>query len=112
MNSKKKPQFRRTQGHMYTKLKGKGWRRPTGKHNKIKDCKKGKGFAPRIGYGAKKDERYLHPCGLEDRLVASLKDANTLDPKKQAARISGSVGKRKKALLHEELKKLKVKILN
>jgi large subunit ribosomal protein L32e len=112
MNTKKKPQFRRTQGAMYTRLKGKGWRRPTGKHNKIGDNKKGKGEVPRIGYGANREMRHLHPCGLEDRLVSNENDIETIDPKIQAARISSSVGGRKRAILLEELKKRKIKILN
>ncbi|MFV2040836.1 MAG: eL32 family ribosomal protein [Candidatus Hydrothermarchaeales archaeon] len=112
MNSKKKPLFRRTQGAMYRRLKGKGWRRPTGKHNKIRECKNGKGEVPRIGYGAKRDLRGLHPCGFEDVLVTNLSEAGLLDPKSQAARIASGVGRRKKLLLLEELKKRKVKVLN
>jgi len=112
MNSKKKPLFRRTQGAMFRRLKGKGWRRPTGKHNKIRECKNGKGEVPRIGYGAKRDERGLHPSGLEDVLISNLSDIGSLDPKTQAARIASVVGRRKKILMLEELNKRKVRVLN
>jgi large subunit ribosomal protein L32e len=112
MNTKKKPLFRRSQGAMVNRLKKKGWRRPTGKHNKIRESKKGKGETPSIGYGASKETRYLHPCGLEDLLVSNLKDIQGINPNRQAARIRASVGKRKKALLISELKKRKIKLLN
>jgi large subunit ribosomal protein L32e len=112
MNTKKKPQFRRTQGAMYTRLKGKGWRRPTGKHNKIGDNKKGKGEVPRIGYGANREMRHLHPCGLDDILISNVKNIEGLNSERHAARISASIGKRKKAVLLEELEKRKIKVLN
>ncbi|GBE18847.1 50S ribosomal protein L32e [archaeon BMS3Abin16] len=112
MNSKKKPLFRRTQGAMYRRLKGKGWRRPTGKHNKIRECKNGKGEVPRIGYGARRDQRGLHPSGLEDVLVTNISETRGIDPKTQAARIASVVGRRKKLLMLEELKKRKVRVLN
>ncbi len=112
MNTKKKPLFRRTQGAMYKKLKGKGWRRPDGKHNKIKDGKKGKGETPSIGYGAKKSERYLHPSMKRDILVSNLGDIERIDPKLEAARIASSVGKKKRAVFLEELKKKKIRVLN
>jgi large subunit ribosomal protein L32e len=112
MNTKKKPLFRRTQGALVKKLRGKSWRRPDGKHNKIRDGKKGKGEAPRIGYGANRSMRYLHPCGLKDQKISNLSDIEDLDPKKHAARISSRVGKKKKTLLMDQLKKKDIKVLN
>ncbi len=112
MNQKKKPLFRRTQGATYNKLKRKGWRRPDGKHNKMRTYKKGKGEAPKIGYGANRGIRNLHPSGLEDVIISSLKDVKAIEASRQAARISSTVGKRKKTLILEELKKRKIKILN
>jgi large subunit ribosomal protein L32e len=112
MNTKKKPLFRRTQGAMCNKLKGKGWRRPRGKHNKLRDSKKGKGEVPSIGYGADRKMKDLHPCGLEDRIIANLDDIDRIDPKKQAARISSTVGKRKKILLLEQLQNKEIKVVN
>jgi len=112
VNRKRKPVFRRTQGAALKRLSRKGWRRPDGKHNKLRDKKKGKGEAPSIGYGAKRSERFLHPSGLEEVLVSSTRDVASLDPGRQAARISAGVGRRKKELLIEELRKRKVKVLN
>ena len=112
MNTKKKPRFRRTQCALYKGLSRKGWRWPSGKHNKIRERKKGKGAVPTIGYGAERGLRYLHPSGLEDILVLTLGDIERIDPKRQAARISARIGKREKALLFEELKKRNVLVLN
>jgi large subunit ribosomal protein L32e len=112
MNTKKKPLFRRTQGAMYRRLRDKGWRRPDGKHNKIREGKKGKGEVPSVGYGAEKSKRYLHPSGLEEVMIHNVNDIPEIDPAKQAARIFAKVGKRKKEVLLEELKKRKIKVLN
>jgi large subunit ribosomal protein L32e len=112
MNTKKKPLFRRTQGAMYRRLKNKGWRRPDGKHNKIREGKKGKGEVPSIGYGAERSKRHLHPSGFEEVMVYNIIDIQKIDPAKQAARISAKIGKRKKEALLEELKNAKIKVLN
>jgi large subunit ribosomal protein L32e len=112
MNTKKKPLFRRTQGAMYRRLKGKGWRRPRGKHNKIRENKKGKGYVPSIGYGSELKLRHRHPSGLEERAVSNSSDILKIDPESQAARMSSRLGKRKKALLIEKIKDLKIKVLN
>ncbi|MFQ5800368.1 MAG: eL32 family ribosomal protein [Candidatus Hydrothermarchaeales archaeon] len=112
MNTKKKPLFRRTQGAMVKRLRDKSWRRPDGKHNKIREGKIGKGKVPSIGYGAERSTKHLHPCGLEDVIVSNVKDIEGMESTRHAARISSKVGKRKKALLLEELKKRKIKVLN
>jgi large subunit ribosomal protein L32e len=97
---------------MVNRLKGKGWRRPDGKHNKIRENKKGKGSVPRIGYGADRSTRSLHPCGLRDKLISNVSEISDIDSKLDAARISATIGKRKKTVLLEELKKRNIKVLN
>lgn len=112
MNTKRKPLFRRTQGAMFRRLRDKGWRRPDGKHNKIRKGKKGKGESPSIGYGAERSKRHLHPSGYREVLVSCVGDVQGIDPASQAARISARVGGRKRETLLAELMKRNIKVLN
>lgn len=89
---------------------GNKWRRPRGYQNKLRLRKKSKGRIPSPGYGKK--NKGMHPSGFREILVQNPKDLKKLDPKKHAARVSSSVGKRKRQKLLEENKKRKVKILN
>lgn len=109
--NQKKPLFRRSEGFRYKKL-GKKWRKPRGRHNKLRTKLGGKGNSPAIGYGTKREVRGLHPSGYEDTLIATPSDLDNLNAKKQAVRISAKVGKRKKAMILERAKKLKLKVLN
>ena len=77
--------FKRQEYARYKKL-GIKWRRPRGKT--------------------------LHPSGYNDVLVHNLQELEDLDPATDAARISASIGKRKKALMLEKASELGIKVLN
>jgi large subunit ribosomal protein L32e len=44
------------------------WRKPKGRHNKLRRQIKAKGPLPRPGYGSPAAVRGLHPCGLQDKI--------------------------------------------
>jgi large subunit ribosomal protein L32e len=111
VNPRKKPKFVR-QGANYLKKVKKKWRRPRGLHSKLKLKQKSKGKIPNVGYGAPKSKRGLHPSGLKEVYVQNLKDLDKIDNKTQAGRISAQVGKKKKKLILEKAKGMKIKILN
>lgn len=111
MKERRKPKFWK-QGANYLKRVKKRWRKPLGRDSKLRKNLKGKGKKPSVGYGSKRDKRYLHPSGFEDVLVRNLKDLESIDAKKQAARISSTVGKRKRNLMLEKAKKVGIKVLN
>ena len=110
MNPKKKPKFLR-QGTYLKKVKKK-WRRPRGVHSKLKVKEKSKGSLPNVGYGAPKKLRGLHPSGFKEVMIFNLNDLEKLDKEKEAGRLSGRIGQKKKKTIIERAKQLKIKILN
>ena len=67
---------------------------------------------PAIGYRTPRAIRDLHPSGYNDVLVHNMQELEDLDPACDAARISASIGKRKKALMLEKASELGIKVLN
>ncbi|OGI15356.1 hypothetical protein A3K63_05575 [Candidatus Micrarchaeota archaeon RBG_16_49_10] len=110
-NERKKPKFLR-QGANYKKMLKKVWRKPRGRDTKLGKKEKSKGKMPSIGYGAKREMRFKHPSGFYEVLVSNAADLERIDPKTQAARISGTVGGRKRSSIVEKAKGLKIKVLN
>ena len=111
----RKPEFRHYQAHKHLKLRDKGWRRPKGLHNKLRERVGGK-WSGRIlvsvGFGSPRAVRGLHPSGYEEVLVHNLKDLEGIDPKRQAIRISSRVGMKKRIKIEERARELGIKILN
>ncbi len=107
----KKPAFVRAESWKYDRF-SLSWRRPRGLDNKIRRKIKGWPAGVSVGYKGPKIARGLHPSGYREVLVYNVKDLATVDPNTQAARIAHTVGKRKRALIVAEAKKLKLKILN
>ena len=110
MNPKKKPKFLR-QGTYLKKVK-KVWRRPRGVHSKLKVHEKSKGSLPNVGYGAPKKMRRLHPSGLKEVMVYNLTDIENINKEKEAGRLSSGIGQKKKKIIVERAKQLKIRILN
>ena len=107
----KKPKFIRAESWKYDRF-AISWRRPRGLDNKIRRKIKGWPAGVSVGYKGPKIARGLHPSGYREVLVYNPQDLSTIDSNTQAARIAHTVGKRKRALIIAEAKKLNVKILN
>ena len=107
----KKPKFVRAESWKYDRFSI-SWRRPRGLDNKIRRKIKGWPAGVSVGYKGPKIARGLHPSGYREVLVYNAQDVSAVDPTIQAARIAHTVGKRKRALIIAEAKKLNVKILN
>lgn len=111
----RKPEFRRYESHKKLRLRNKGWRRPRGRHSKLRQRYGGKwsGKIPvSVGFGSPKAVRGLHPCGKEEVLVHTLKQLDEVDPDRQAVRIASSVGMKKRLAIEEKAKELGIKVLN
>ncbi|AHL23761.1 MULTISPECIES: 50S ribosomal protein L32e [Thermococcus] len=110
---RKKPKFLRQEWWRYPKFKNDPkWRRPKGIDSKMRLKKKGKPRSPSIGWSSPKAVRGLHPSGYEEVLVHNVKELEAIDPTRQAARIAGTVGARKRELIIARAKELGIKVLN
>jgi large subunit ribosomal protein L32e len=107
----KKPKFVRAESWKYDRF-SLSWRKPRGLDNKIRRKIKGWPPGPSMGYKGPKIARFLHPSGYREVMVFNVADLSTVDSNTQAARISHTVGKRKRALIIAEAKNLSIKILN
>src|SRR3989337_1050729 len=107
----KKPEFLRSESWRYSKL-SESWRRPRGVDHKMR--RKIKGWPPMVstGYKGPKIARGLHPSGYWEVLVHNTKEVIAVDPKKQAARIAHTVGRKKRAQIIAEARAKKVVVLN
>jgi len=110
MNPRKKPNFVRQLGNEYATLHGK-WRAPRGSTSKLRRKEKSHGKQPSIGYGAPRILRFLHPSGLKEVLVHNVNELQKVDAK-SAAKIAGSVGRKKRIEILKKAEEMKVRILN
>lgn len=109
--NRKRTKFRRQEWFRYVKL-GDAWRKPRGKHSKLREQL---GRRPRIvdaGFRTPVKVRGLHPSGFKEVIVYNPSDVEKIDPLKEAARISSSVGERKREDIIEKANELNVKVLN
>jgi large subunit ribosomal protein L32e len=106
-----RPRFQRRGIHDKKRLAD-VWRKPKGRHNKLRRQIRAKGPLPRPGYGSPARVRGLHPCGLLDMLVHNEGMIASLDPEVHAVRIAARVGKRKKMEIQRKAEDAGLKVLN
>ncbi len=108
---KRRPKFVRPESWRYKKLKV-SWRRPKGIDHKVRLQVKGWPKKVKVGYRGPRLARGLHPSGLEDVLISSVKEMEGLDPQRAAVRIAASVGSRKRKLLVDLAGSRGLRVLN
>jgi len=109
-----KRKFLRRSWDRYSKLgkrrkKKQVWRRPTGRHNKMREKRKGKPATVSIGYRTNKKNRGLIN-NMVPKTVYNLKDLENL--KNNQMIILGDVGKKRKIELLKEIVKKNIKVYN
>ena len=109
--SGKRPAFKRQEWFRY-KMLGEKWRRPKGIHSKMKRGLKRRPPMVEIGYGGPAKAKGLHPSGFQEVLVYNVDDLENIDPKKQAVRIGGTVGTKKRITIEDRAKELGIRVLN
>jgi len=109
--SSKRPKFIRQESWRYDRL-AENWRKPKGKDNKMRKQKAGVPAIVKIGYRGPKAARGLHPSGYTDNLVHNIAELARLDPKKDAARLGHTVGKRKRLEIISKATERGIKLLN
>ncbi len=108
---KRTPHFLRDEGFRYKRIP-KNWRRPTGYTSKLRINLKYRPSKVRIGFRAPKLVRGLHASGFEEVMVHTVKELETIDPKKQAVRIGGTVGTKKRMVIAKRADELTIRVLN
>jgi large subunit ribosomal protein L32e len=94
----RKPSFRRQEGYRHVKLK-KAWRRPRGKHSKLRKREKARGGRPGPGYGSPREVRGLNRLGYREVRVSSSRDLEALNPSEEMAVLASALGKKKRGEL-------------
>jgi large subunit ribosomal protein L32e len=106
-----RPRFIRQESWRYDRL-AENWRKPKGKDNKMRKQKSGMPALVKVGYRSPKAARGLHPSGYRDNLVHNITELAKLDPKRDAARIAHTVGKKKRIDIINKALQLGIKVLN
>ncbi|MBE6525553.1 MAG: 50S ribosomal protein L32e [Candidatus Methanomethylophilaceae archaeon] len=109
--SGRRPAFKRQEWFRYSKL-GEGWRRPKGIHSKMKRNLKRRPHVVDIGFRGPVAARDLHPSGFEEVMVYNVEGLEGVDPKKQAVRVGGTVGTKKRLAIQERADELGIRVLN
>lgn len=108
---KRTPNFLRDEGFRYKRIP-KNWRRPTGYTSKLRINLKYRPSKVRVGFRAPKIVRGLHASGFEEVMIHTVKELETIDPKKQAVRIGGTVGTKKRLDIAKRAGELDIRVLN
>lgn len=88
------------------------WRKPVGRHSRVRLEKKSAPAKPKAGRRTNKAVRGKHPSGFNDVVVNNTEELEDLDPEEDAARIASKVGGRKREQIIEKADELDIKILN
>ncbi|DAC73429.1 MAG TPA: 50S ribosomal protein L32e [Thermoplasmata archaeon] len=108
---KRTPNFLRQEGFRYKRIP-KNWRRPTGYTSKLRINLKYRPSKVRVGFRAPKIVRGLHSSGFLEVMIHTVKELEKIDPKKQAVRIGGTVGTKKRLEIAKRAGELDIRILN
>ncbi len=111
LERKKKPRFIRQQLWQFKKLDEK-WRRPRGRHSKQRRHFGYRPPVPRIGYSSPKKVRGLHPSGFREKIVYNVNDLEGIDGSKEAVRIAGTVGRKKRMEIIAKADEMGIRVLN
>ena len=111
VNKRKNPNFVRWSSASIKRVHS-PWRKPHGINSKVRAKFAGKLPMPNVGYGADKRTRFLHPSGFSEVMVSNVGNLGNIDSQRQAARITSSVGKRKRIEIVKKAEEMKIKVLN
>lgn len=107
----RRPAFLRQEWFRYKKIPY-NWHKPDGITSRMRLHYKCRPPIVSIGFRGPKEVRGLHPSGFEEVIVYNVKDLESLNPKKQAARIGSSVGTKKRIEIGKKAEELDLRLLN
>ena len=107
----KKPKFLRQEGKHMATLK-KAWRKPKGRHSKLRMKESARGKMPSPGYGSPKSVRGLNRQGLAEIKVSRPADLEGVQKKGNIIVVSGTVGRKKKIEILKRAEEKGLKVAN
>ncbi|MGD1061328.1 MAG: 50S ribosomal protein L32e [Methanomassiliicoccales archaeon] len=107
----RRPAFKRQEWFRFKRL-GETWRKPRGIHSKMRRHYGYRAPIVSIGYRGPKDVRDYHPSGFREIMVHTVGELNVVDPKKEAVRVGGTVGYKKRLAIEKRADELGIRILN
>ena len=107
----KKPDFIRQEGYRKVKLKD-VWRRPRGRHSKLRKGLKTRGKKPSLGFGSPKAVKGMTKNGFIPVHISNIEELKKIDKKTEIVIIRSNVGKKKRLEIAQEAEKLNVNISN
>ncbi len=110
--SMRRPAFLRQEAHTHYRLMRRGWRKPRGLQSRRRQHESHRVNVVSIGYGGPALTRDLHPSGFQEVRVSNVKELERVDPKRQAARVTAGVGRRKREDIEVRAEDLGVWVLN
>ena len=108
---KRTPKFIRVDAHKRKRLE-KVWRRPKGRHTKMRDQKRGARKRVEPGFRTPRGVRGLSRSGYEPVMVNTPSDIEGIDSRTQAALLSATLGQKKRVEVVNAALKRNIKILN
>ncbi|RZD31650.1 MAG: hypothetical protein CXT77_02060 [uncultured DHVE6 group euryarchaeote] len=108
---KKMPKFRRQESHVKARLSRTGWRKPKGTHSKMRRQRKGYDVIVKVGYRTPKLLRGRLRSGLIEVAITTPEELKSIT-KDQIALIPRTLGNRKRLVILQEAKKLKLNLSN
>ncbi|MCL4329824.1 MAG: 50S ribosomal protein L32e [Candidatus Thermoplasmatota archaeon] len=109
--ARKRVEFHRQEWHRYKKL-GDSWRKPRGKHSKLREQIDTRIPIVDAGFRGPRSVRGLHPSGFREVLVHTPGDLDKIDASRSAARIGSTVGSRKREIIEKRAQELNIRVLN
>lgn len=107
----RKPTFIRQQGGLKKAILKKGWKKPVGRHSKMRTSQKGHPKKVSIGYASPKAVLGLHQSGLKPILITNINDLNKIK-KDEGIILSGKLGIKKKLEIIKKIQELKLNLLD
>jgi large subunit ribosomal protein L32e len=105
------PQFLREEWFRYKRIP-ENWRQPDGIDSKMRKNLKYRPSKVRVGFRGPRQVRGRHSSGFKEVMVHNVSELDHVDPKKQAVRIGGTVGTRKRLEIVKRADELEIRILN
>jgi large subunit ribosomal protein L32e len=109
--ARKTPRFRRQELWAQATLKD-AWRKPKGRHSKMRKQQRGRGRIPKPGYGSPASVRGLDRHGFVLVRVFNPKDLEKLNPERDKAVIAATVGRKNRLEILKKAEELKIAVSN